>query len=420
MTGRRIAGTSSPKWHRTAEQISLHGREQHPDLARAVARFDALTDVALRMALAREVVSARSAELTLAYRNVVAVVAGYKARRDGHGAEYLMPEPCVVFVVRRKWTAAQTAATRAGSGGTAQHLPDRLLTWGPAPGGPAQRVLYAVPTDVQASERFAGAHVQSASCIRLHNAQFPLPGTLTCGMQVQGSATPPLALSAMHVLSPVPPQSTPVDQTTFSDARDGPATRGTATAWGGHLDRGNGTAFDAQLARVGDAAWFNAAFAGWKLSPAMPYVSAPDVFDTLARDRSFRILVADNHPDIGSARALVAAQFTAYVGPAFTIAYEFWVAGGLSRVALRHAELLLLTVDPASEPPISGDSGSAVLCTGLDGQTTLAGMYIACGKNDAAGIRQAYLLPAWQLFDPSLWSDLPAGTVSLRPTFQLP
>ncbi len=388
-------------------------------MAEAIARFDTLADPALRMTLAREIVTARTAELTLAYRNVVAIMAGYKARGDAQGREVLMPEACVVFVVKRKWNSAQTNAARSGSSAE-QLLPSRLLTWGPMPGQPATRVLYAVPTDVQKAQRFAGAQAQSASCVVMQDAQFPLPGTLTCGIRINGVATSPLALSAMHVLSPVPPQPTPVGQTPFSDPSTSPAVRGLATPWGGHLDRSSRTAFDAQLARVGDAAWFNAAFSGWTLSTSLPYISAPDLFDTLAQDRMFRILVPDNHPQIGQPRDAVLAQFNSHVGPAFTITYEFRTSQGLTRVALHHAQLLLLTIAPGSTPPIAGDSGSAVVCLGIDGKPTLAGMYIARGPNDSAGARQAYVLPAWQLFDPTVWSGLPPGTVSLRPTFSLP
>lgn len=419
MTRTRATSDSVPSWHRTAELASLRSREQHPGMAEAIARFDALADPGLRMSLAREIVTTRAAELTLAYRNVVAVMAGYKARGDAQGREVLMPQACVIFVVRRKWSASQPSNARAGAD-VDQCLPSRLLTWGPVPDQPARRALYAVPTDVQKAHRFAGAKAQSASCVVMHDAQFPLPGTLTCGVRINGAATSPLALSAMHVLSPAPPQPTPVGQTPFSDPSGGSAVRGLSTPWGGHLDRASRTAFDAQLARIGDAGWLNAAFSGWALSAPLPFVSAPDLFDTLAHDRMFRILVPDNHPQIGQARAPVLAQFNSHAGPAFTITYEFRTPHGLTRVALHHAQLLLLTIAPDSTPPIAGDSGSAVLCLGIDGKPTLAGMYIARGPNDAAGARQAYVLPAWQLFDPTVWSGLPPGTVSLQPTFTLP
>lgn len=418
MTRRSSAG-STTAWTRAAEQVSLRSRDQHPGLAAAAERFDALADPGLRMALAHEIVSTRAAELTLAYRNVVAVMAGYRARGDASGQEHLMPEASVIFVVRRKWSAAQTREALAGTL-AAQHLPERLLTWGPATDGSGRRVLYAVPTDVQAAARFAGASAQSASCVMVQDAQFPLPGTLTCGVRLQGADGPPLALSAMHVLSPAPPGSSPVPQLPFVDPQGGPALRGRSTPWGGHLDRASRTAFDVQLAQVGDAAWFNAAFTGWALSPTMPYVSGRDLFDTLSQSRMFRILVPDNHPAHGQARPPVLAQFNSHVAPAFTIAYTFRTPAGLTRVALHHAELLLLTVAPGSIPPISGDSGSAVLCTGLDGAPTLVGMYIARGPGDPAGERQAYVLPAWQLFDPAVWSGLPPGTMALEPTFGLP
>ena len=72
------------------------------------------------MALVREIVTTRARELTLGYRNVAAVLAGFKASTAADG-EALYPQPCVVFVVKRKWASAD-------DGNPEQRLPARLLT----------------------------------------------------------------------------------------------------------------------------------------------------------------------------------------------------------------------------------------------------------------------------------------------------
>ena len=124
--------------------------DAHPEAQQAATSFDALPTAQAQMALVREIVATRARELTMAYRNVAAVLAGYKASTAADGEE-LYPRPSVVFVVKRKWTSAD-------AGPPEQRLPARLLTYGQAE---------------------AGAGVDLADCDR---RLYPLAGSLPAGL----------------------------------------------------------------------------------------------------------------------------------------------------------------------------------------------------------------------------------------------
>jgi hypothetical protein len=366
------------------------------------------------MALVREIVATRARELTLAYRNVAAVLAGYKASTAAEGEE-LYPRPCVVFVVKRKWTSADTGTPE-------QRLPARLLTYGPAAAGAgadlAGRVLYAVPTDVQLAQHYIGARAQAAGCITVADPDpvCNLPGTLTCWVRIHslsGGAPQRLGLSAMHVLSPVPRLSLPAQGADFRAFGAPPVVRGSSLHWGGQMNLDTGQVFDAQCAAMADSAWLDSAYAGWQLSATDPFLTSPAAFDRLAPYTLFRILVPDNHPAAaGAVRPPVLAQFRAMVGAETDIAYQVRRSGQRFEVPLHHAELIVLQLQANGPPTLSGDSGSAVLAVQADGSNVFVGMHIAA----AQGL--SYVLPAWQLFDPARWSTLPAGTVALVPSFQ--
>lgn len=405
--------TTRPRreWLREVESASLARR--HPEEDEAAARFDAIESTARKMALVREIVATRSAELTLAYRNVVMVTAGFKSRRSEDGVDEVHPQPCVIFVVKRKWPAG--AAGRAE-----QALPSRLLCYG---GAGAERRLYAVPTDVQPAAAFHGAVARSTSCVRVDDPDpgFRLPGTLTCGVRASGATgTPALALSAMHVLSPVAAQPLPAADAGLTAIGAGTSIRGRSTSWGGHIDGETGTGFDVQLAAIDDLHWFNTAFGGLALAPGRPSIETLADFDELAARMRFQILAPANHPDqLGIEREPMLAQFTDMVPQELTVGYQVRFRGVFQTVAIRHRELVRLRVLDACPAPLSGDSGSAVVSWWPDGAMMLAGMFIA--SHGATGSeRVCYVLPAWQLFDTVNWSSLPPGTAALTPTFALP
>lgn len=407
---------------RSLQRDAAHGAD-------AQRRWEALASPSQRMALVREIVSTRASELTLAYGNVVAVVAGYKARRDAQGAEQLHPEPCVIFMVKRKWMPGDRLPDDRPPDETVdprQQLPPHLLCYGPDPAQPARkaaRCLYAVPTDVQLAARHIGARTQAHGAIRVTDDEqrFALPGTLTCGVRLRGAAMAEscFALSAMHVLSPVPKQTDAQGGANYTAISAADDIKGVSAGWGGHIDADLGDGFDAQLTEIRDRRWFNAAFAPLKLSARQPFVAAPDLFDELAPTHSFWIVVHEHQPNAPpGARGVVQAQFSKIVGPAWPVIYDVWHGGKATPVGIAHPELLVLAVQADCAPPVNGDSGAAVVCATDDGRVTLVGMYIAQGPPGAE--RDAYVLPAWQLFDPANWRHLPEGTVALHPTFSLP
>jgi hypothetical protein len=411
-TGAKTGAHPRRAWLRAVEDASLARGDPAED--EAATCFDALEPVSARMALVREIVATRSRELTLAYRNVVAVLAGYKAARaDDGGGVQVRPEPCVIFAVKRKWPAA-------GEGPAEQALPGRLLCFG---GDGGARRPYAVPTDVQPAAWFYGASTRSTACVNVDDTdpRFRLPGTLTCGVRLHGAAGAPLALSAMHVLSPAARQALPAAGAELLGVAAGPAVRGHSAAWGGHMDGDAGTAFDAQLAEIDDTVWFNAAFAGLELAPGRPYVATPREFDELAAGMRFQILAPDNHPQHGgaAAREPMLAQYVAEVPAKLPIVvYGLRLNGLFQKIALSHRELLVLHVLESCPPPLGGDSGSAVVTWWPDGRMVLAGMFIASHDNGEQA-RVCYVVPAWQLFHLDNW-HLPPGTALIEPSFTLP
>ncbi|MGS0758617.1 hypothetical protein ACVBEH_30145, partial [Roseateles sp. GG27B] len=81
---------------------------------------------------------------------VVMVSAGFK-KTQHQGTHRLTLAPCVVFIVRRKWTAEQTDASHA------QHLPRWLVVYAEHN---SERRPFALPTDVQEETAFIDAVAQ--------------------------------------------------------------------------------------------------------------------------------------------------------------------------------------------------------------------------------------------------------------------
>lgn len=381
--------------------------------AEATARFDALP-AARQMKLVREIVRTRATELTMAFDSVKMVTAGFRLQRDGDSAATkLHPQPCVILAVDLKWPE---------QGGTqepeSQRIPRRLLTYGSEG---EERVLYAVPTDVQPQRWFDGAEACAASAIRVSPAdpQFSGNGTMACVVHLQtGAQVASFGLSALHVLSPATVLDLPAPTAGASFRMVGSdAVVGKSAKWGGSLRR-NAPSFDVQLADVGNGAWLGAAYAGLSLSPLQPDVVDHEDFDELAAAWRFLILVPGNHVDhLGQPRPPMTAQFRSYVSGDVSISYKVRANGNYSRMPITHAELLMLEVGLDSPPPEPGDSGSAVVTWRPDGTLTFAGIFIA-GKT-GADARTVFVLPAWQLFDLDNWSALPADTVRITPSFSL-
>ena len=391
--------TSRRDWSRGVEAASLASRDAAP--AAAARRFDRDLTAAEQMQLVRELVETRAAELTLAFRNVVMVLAGHKKRSRRDGSEQLSRKPCVVLVVRDKWDRTRDAA--AGE----QLIPRRLLAYAQVAG---RHVLCAVPTDVQHERSFYGASPQAGRAIYPDDSADKF-GTLTCAVKVGQRR---MLLSCRHVLSPLPEIGGGIASGTrfvqFGTPGQPPAGPevGTSAAIGGALRERDEISFDAQLAAIAPGAGplLKALLADMPLSPGEPFVESPERFDQVVAERPFEILVPDNNPKAHSRlRPTHAARFETMLRRAFHFDYQVRV-GGLPRAcSVSHWELLKFKLlDGRTTLP--GDSGSPVVVWNADGSCTLVAMHIA----GIHGQSYSFAIPSWQLFAASNYIGLSAGT----------
>lgn len=382
-------------WSRSTEQASL--AQQGHDTAAARRQFRQL-DAAAQFGLVREIALCRGAELTLAYRNLVMVAAGYKYKQRPDGGERRLALPCVVLVVKAKWSASEDQQRR----GDLQRLPSELLAFVTRADG--RRVLCAVPTDVRLDTHYSGAQAHTDRAVAVAGEA----GTLTCAVELrQGSKRTRYLMSAQHVLSPQPvldPAALAIGQTLLCVAgrQAVPPVLGASANIGGRLRRAPAMSLDVQLAEPDAAArsTLRQMLADLALSTQQPYVATYDDFGALMGG-DLEILVPDNNPNAGGGgRASVMGRFDGFMPPAFSIEY------GDPPVRIHHFELLRLKLRTGRT--LGGDSGSPVVRWRDDGSATLVGMHIA----GATGL--SYVLPAWQLFDLASYWQAPAGA-SLRP-----
>ncbi|MFN3304894.1 MAG: hypothetical protein ACK44A_14405 [Roseateles sp.] len=382
-------------WARSTEQASL--AQQGHDIVAARRQFRQL-DAATQFALAREIALCRAAELTLAYRNLVMVAAGYKYKRRSDGGERRLPQPCVVLVVKAKWSATEDQRHRDDQ----QRLPTELLAFATRADG--RRVLCAVPTDVRLDAHYSGAQAQTDRAVAVAGEA----GTLTCAVELrQGSKRTRYLMSAQHVLSPQPvldPAALATGQALLCVAGQQavPPVLGRSANIGGRLRRAPALSLDVQLAEpeAPAKARLRQMLSDLALSAQLPHVAQVDDFGALM-DGDLEVLVPDNNPNAaGASRTAVLGRFDGFMPPAFSIEY------GDPPLRIHHFELLRLKLRAGRTLP--GDSGSPVVHWNDDGRATLVGMHIA----GAPGL--SYVLPAWQLFDLDAYWQAPAGA-SLRP-----
>lgn len=401
--------------HQRAKQASL--AIQHPDTDAAITRFQTHPDMAFRLALARELAQTRSQELTLAYRNVVAVVAGWRRKRTSDGGHQApLPEPCVVLVVKKKWPSGEVPID------VRQTLPRHLLVGAEVAG---QRQLFAVPTDVQLSSSFLGGKAYGSSAVWVSDPVRPDFGTITCAVEVTRpgeAATQTMVLSAMHVFTPFAQMQTEpatTSATVLAEPHRAGASIGVTSMLRGYLrasDAANGApefSFDAQLADLSDRPWLTQQLQDMPLSGDPCYVTGAAVLDQLnAQGCRFFLHAANNHPTHG-AMQIALGNLTTDLN-AVPLAYRMRVSGigkpadpraPLAWAAIYHWELLQFDV-LGPDVPVPGDSGAPVLAQLPDGSLMLVGMFIAGHFiADTYCPNKAYVLPAWQLFWPSNWGD---------------
>lgn len=393
---------SRSEWSRRTESQSL---VQRPELLRqacANTRHEA-GDVAFIVELAQEIALTRGAELTLAYRNLIWVMPGFRKKQRA-GRARVTSEVCVVFVVRHKGGVAA---------GDAQHLPGWLITFADHNG---ERKPYALPTDVQDAADYHGAKAHSDSAVWVKNGAWPpANGSFTCLVKVSHDSGGQICvLSAQHVLTPFADG----DSLQIADGLsllplDGSGKQvasprlGISLPYGGVLrgdERPDRPSFDVQLAAIDDEndkavrqrAWLR------RFHVAQPWIRSMAELLAVDKDGWFHLLTPDNHgsePGRGAIRLTLGAMPTSPVG----IPYR--MAGDPIAVdkTVFHAELLRFdAVD--SKVPVSGDSGSPIVARRAGGTMTLVAMHIG---GDGQGL--SWAIPAWRLFDIDNWWQYPAG-----------
>jgi hypothetical protein len=374
-------------------------------LARARDRFSALTG-AQRYSLAKEVAEESRSDYVRLIANLVDLVPGLRRRRSEDGTEHIGYEPCLVFLVRKKWKTSKSADR--------QSIPTELLRY---IGPDNDRKLCAIPTDVQAERRLLEVLAQARNGVLANDASrdYYEYGAIACA--VRDDAGRLYAVSAMHVLSPARiVAGRGLHGRAVESSVDGPvgslpgSTILRSTLFGGRLVASPSISLDVQLANVVDEQGLRDALKGIRLSSIKPFVESDVELVGLIEDgRRLLILVPENHPNYvsrprpfprathstGEIRALIPFVFLKS-GPGHTVQYAL--------------ELQIEAGTGTTEP---GDSGCPVVVPLDDGDLALVGMHIG-GNPDA---RTSIVVPIWRILDPLQYDDvggkMPDGALTL-------
>lgn len=331
---------------------------------------------AQRFALVRSLVHDRQAELVLAYKNVLRVAYGYKTKggnASGQGSE-LVREPCVIFVVSRKWRTP-------GDATDPQKLPEFLKATWVVHGKP---VHCAVPTDVRSKAFYgnlkprAGDSEAPLGLKVLRSGRANVVGSPACLLKRPGKPDV-YVLSCRHVYSrtmqdgfDVPPGLV------VTNRQPGTPRVGKTDAIRGPLEEQPATSFDAQIARVDSKALLAPALGDLAFGMSPPSARA-------AYDIGNGFYIATPRVDGNGDRVFVWVAYTD-VGP-MDITY---VGGDGTSVNTHHDELIFGHSDSALQ---DGDSGSPAVRT-RNGDRFI-GMFVA---SDA---KRVACIPAWALLDPA-------------------
>lgn len=329
-----------------------------------------------RFALVRSLVNDRQQELVLAYKNMIRVAYGYKTKGGdarGRGSK-LVAEPCVVFVVGRKWRTPGRATDP-------QKLPATLKATWVVRGKPVQ---FDVPTDVRAQVFYGTPRPRAGDAGSPWGLKVLRPnrpnalGAATC--LLQRANDPDLyVLSCRHVFSRTRVDDDNVPAGLVVTTRQlGTPLAATTAAIRGPLQPAPAPSLDAQIARVKSKTALAPVLAALRFGGSPAWARNPlEIGDGF--------YIATPRVGAGGGRLFVWVEFKD-VGP-MDIPYP--LAGG-SGVPVRHGELIF---GHAEEPLEDGDSGSPAVRT-RDGDR-LVGMFIASqGKNVCC-------IPAWDLLDPA-------------------
>lgn len=389
-------------WARATEQRSLTMPAALLETGRA--NWQAVEgDPAFQTRLAQELCDTRAPELTLAYRNLVWMLPGFR-QATRKGRRQLTEQVCVLFVVRNKGSVADKHP---------QALPEQLLVYADWDGS---RKLFAVPTDVQDATAFAGAKAHGAGAgVWIERPPWRMaPGCITCLVQLtDDTGAQTCALSAQHVLTPYADadsllMDSGLSMLPISGQGDGLASPILATTlpYGGVLrsdalkDR---PSFDVQLAQANSAIFDRVALR--RFNPKQPWVR--NIAELLAMNKAngpnaFLLLTPDNHPQ---PRGALPMSLSAMPTESTTVSIQYTLSRNDRAVscAVLHAGLITLK-SRGAKTPMGGDSGAPIVMRHEDGSMTLVGMHIA--GND---LGSSWAIPAWQIFNLDFWRRYPAG-----------
>ena len=348
---------------------------EHTSIEQALRNFHRGLKLPEQMQLAFEVAFERSRELCLAYDNLVAVTSGFRTRRDGADKPRLVQEPCIGFVVRKKWRSP-------GRSGHPQALPGHLLAFATIDG---RRMLCAIPTDVRT--------VRDYGKPMPHDGDAPFPfgilvdrpqadrfatGVAPCAIRRPAAPGRTDVLGCRHVMSRTL-LDLDVDQTGL-DVLLGDETQrplGASTAIRGALEKVD-YGFDAQLTEVSDPQVLKRALSGLSFDPAAPFITRPG-------DVPKGFWIATGRRDDSGRRKLV---WVDYLDPVQDFTMPYTLIDG-TRVMVKHRMVLHGVPEEDLGP---GDSGSPAVR--VQWGQRLVGMYIGGDKG------HAYVIPAWQLLTP--------------------
>lgn len=332
-----------------------------------------------QLRLAHEAATTRSAELRLAYPGLISVGSGFRTKRTAAGGQpALTREPCVIFVVAKKWKTV-------GRPGDTRRLPTHLL----AIAGPdKQRMLCAIPTDVRPLSQYGRPRPNAIGdevpmpfgvLVRRTGDMAFVRGVVTCGVQRPGLPDTIFAMSCRHVLSRSLRDSdgNRTGLPVLLNRPDLPPVGATLAARGDLLGS-PGLSFDAQLAKLSDGAELKRAMFGLKFTAADAFLHDPS-------DVGFGFWIATGRAEANGRRKFVWVDYSGTVED-FEMPYKL---GNGSVVRVRH-ELVLHGISDSLL--MDGDSGSPAV-RNQDGRQ-LMGMYLGGQGNEA------FVLPAWQLMNP--------------------
>ena len=229
-----------------------------------------------QLRLAHEAATTRSAELRLAYPGLISVGSGFRTRRMAAGGQPLLTrEPCVIFVVAKKWKTV-------GRPSDPRRLPTHLLA---AAGPDEQRMLCAIPTDVRPLSHYGRPRPKATG------GDVPMPfgvlvertgdralvrGVATCGVQRPGLPNAVFAMSCRHVLSRSL-RDADGNQTGLPVLLNRPNLPrvGATLATRGALLASPGFSFDVQLTKLSDGAGLKRAMSGLKFTAADAFLHDP-------------------------------------------------------------------------------------------------------------------------------------------------